>query len=388
MSETQPEQLVVAFNFPPFNDGSAVTVAKRIVENQNPVDVVTADLSRVRSKDSTLSDLVSPWVNRVHQLSVPIKFADESSIRPFVTRGLHALRGRAYTSVYSRSMWPHSHFIAAHVRATGIAGHWTAEFSDPILWHVDATRRPSGKIIIDNHSARVLRLVGARGQRFLLERKSVLEWAQFVPFLAADELVFTNSQQQDVMIADAPAWMEDLIRAKSTISPHPTLPASYYGSPHTPGPRVPGGRFRIGYFGNFYPNRGGGELLEAMSTLAPDSLSKLQLDIYTENPSTLLRLAIKLRLENHVNTHPPLPFIEFLRESNSYDALLVNDIATSPFGTPSPFLPSKYSDYAGSTAPTMAISLAGSPLDCRAAEFKARTGDIDSIRLMLQKAIA
>lgn len=387
MFEIQPERLVVAFNFPPFNDGSAVTVAKRIMENQCPVDVVTADLSRVRAKDSTLYDLVSPWVNRVHQLSIPIKFADESSIRPFVSKGLHALRGRSYTSVYSRSMWPHSHFLGAHVRATGLARHWTAEFSDPILWHVDATRRPSGKILVDRHSAHVLRLVGARGQKLLLERNSVLEWAQFVPFLAADNLVFTNNQQQEVMIADAPSWMEDLIRAKSTISPHPTLPGSFYDSSCMAAPRAPDGKFRVGFFGNFYPNRGGGELLEAMSTLASDSLRKLQVDIYTDNPSALLRLAGKLRLESNVSAHSPLPFIEFLRQSNSYDALLVNDIATSPFGVPSPFLPSKYSDYAGSSAPTMAISLAGSPLDARPAEFKARTGDIDSIRLMLQRAI-
>ncbi|QNN82273.1 hypothetical protein H3H54_14540 [Brachybacterium sp. Z12] len=378
--------MVVAFNFPPFNDGSAVTVAKRIIEVGERVDVISADLSRVRSVDPSLSELVHPLVNSIQHLSVPIKFADETSVRPFVTKGISSLRSRArnpYTSVYSRSMWPHSHFLAAHTRTSGLALEWVAEFSDPILWHADATPRPSSRVTLDNHSAKILRSVGAQGQRLLQERDSILEWAQFVPFLLADELVFTNSQQQEIMIADAPLWARKSIQERSRISPHPTLPRPYYETGPEALPQPSSDGFRIGYFGNFYPNRGGGEFLEALSTLDQDIRRRIHLDVYTSDASPLLKAARSLKLESHVDTRPALPFSAFLRTSDTYDALLVNDIATSPFGIPSPFLPSKYSDYSGSSAPIMAIALEGSPLDIRPAAFKARTGDIDSIRRML-----
>lgn len=391
MPDTRPEHLVVAFNFPPYNDGSAVTVAKRIVEEGRPVDVISADLSKVRSVDNSLSDLVSPWVKTNHRVSVPIIFADELSVLPFVDKGLRALGRRThlpYRSVYSRSMWPHSHFLAAHARAKGLAIKWTAEFSDPILWHVDATPRPSGSITIDDNSAQILRAVGARAQQLLLERSTVLEWAQFVPFLLADELVFTNPQQREVMVRDAPEWLRDSIRARSTISSHPTLPANYYGSPSKAAPRSKNDKFTVGYFGNFYPNRGGGEFMEAVSSMPLDWHKHFKLDIYTGDAAPLLRVATRLGISKLVRVLPPLPLLEFLRASNQYDALLVNDIATSPFGLPSPFLPSKISDYTGSSAPVMSISLKGSPLDQHSARYRARTGDVDSIRTMLTEALS
>lgn len=390
MRKSTADRLIVAFNFPPFTDGSAVTVAKRIVEADVPVDVVSADLSAVRSRDESLVDLVAPWLVEHHTVKVPVLFADERSLVPFVERGLIAVRqrrGRPYEEVYSRSMWPHSHFLAARLRSEGDAHRWIAEFSDPILWHADATLRPSGAVSLSGANLRLLRAVGSRAQAFLRENATVLAWAQFVPFLLADELVFTNEQQLQVMLNDAPEWMRAGVESRATISPHPTLPASHYraekGSPQ-PSPQD---RFSIGYFGTFYPNCGGGEFLEAISLLPASLRARITLDVYTGDAGHLLDAAIRLGVADSVRKQSPLQYRRFLQTSNSYNALLVNDIATSPFGVPSPFLPSKYSDYAGSTTDTMAITLPGSPLDQKPARWRAHVGDVDGIAAMLEEAV-
>lgn len=350
MRERTADRLIVAFNFPPFTDGSAVTVAKRIVEADVQVDVIAADLSAVRSRDESLVDLVAPWLVWHHTVKAPILFADERSLIPFVERGLRAVRqrrGLPYEEVYSRSMWPHSHFLAARLRAEGDARRWIAEFSDPILWQADATPRPSGRVSLSGANLRLLRAVGSRAQEFLREHSTVLAWAQFIPFLLADELVFTNEQQLKVMLADAPVWMRDDIERRATISPHPTLPPSHYVAEQSPALPTRPGRFSIGYFGTFYPNRGGGEFLEAISLLPAHLRDRLILDVYTSEAGRLLETAARLGVAGCVRKQAPLPFRRFLQTSGAYGALLVSDIATTPFGVPSPFLPSKYSDYAG-----------------------------------------
>lgn len=390
MPDSSADRLIVAFNFPPFTDGSSVTVAKRIVEAEVPVDVIAADLSAVRTRDESLMNLVAPWVDEHHTVKVPVLFADERSLVPFIRSGLDVIRHRRerpYREVYSRSMWPHSHFLAAHLRNQGVAQRWIAEFSDPILWHVDATPRPSGPVSLSGPNLPLLRAVSARAQNFLRENSTVLAWAQFVPFLLADELVFTNDQQMKVMIADAPDWMRHDVEQRSTISPHPTLPREHYVTNVAPGHNPTSDTFSIGYFGTFYPNRGGGEFLEALSLLPPHLLAHLSLDIYTADAGRLLEVAARLGLSKNVRRIPPLPFRQFLLATESYDALLVNDIATSPFGTPSPFLPSKYSDYTGSSAGTMAITLPGSPLDKKPVDWRAHVGDVDGISTMLMDAV-
>ncbi|WP_422115742.1 hypothetical protein [Brachybacterium sp. UNK5269] len=396
MNDHNPETLVIAFNFPPFNDGSAVTIAKRIVNAGKPVDVIAADLSSVRNRDDSLFGLIAPLVNRVEYVHIPITFASEVGVRNFVEAGLSTIsrfrRKQPYASIFSRSMWAHSHFLAAELRARGVSKHWTAEFSDPLLWQADASARPSGAITEPSFMAYALRAMGAREQALLQEENSVLYWAQMVPYILADELLFTNEQQLDLMLQDAPQFLRERVVAKAVVSPHPTpQPALYtsgangavtreppFGPQSQAASREPG-TFRIGYFGTFYPNRGGGEFLEALSLLPPVERHRIRLDVYSSGADHLIRAARHLGLRKNVRVLAPLPYREFLSKTQEYDALLVNDIATTPFRMPSPFLPSKYSDYAGSKTPTIAITIPGSPLDQLPTRWKSHVGMIDSL---------
>lgn len=404
MTEARAETLVIAFNFPPFNDGSAVTMAKRMIESDHKVDVIAADLTSVRNRDGSLFDLIAPWVNRVKYTPTPIQFASEVGMRAFVDAGISAHRAmgrRIYQRMFSRSMWAHSHFLAAELKGRGISNTWTAEFSDPLLWQADGSARHSGTIDDPSFMAHALREMGTREQRLLRENNSVLYWAQMIPCILADKLLFTNDQQFELMLHDAPQFLRGAIEEKSTISPHPTLPSQYYerasdgatagtftGPSRADFAKDTTERFRIGYFGTFYPNRGAGEFLEALSLLTSSEREAIRLEVYSDGAEQLLQVANRLNLGSSVGVLPPLPYREFLYATGNYDALLVNDIATTPFGTPSPFLPSKYSDYAGSTADIMAIAIPGSPLDARSVKWKAHVGAADGIVAMLRSAIA
>ena len=376
--------LVVAFNFAPFTDGSAVTIAKRIVEAGHLVDVISADLSTIRTADDQLQDFVGPYIGEHAMVRPVIRFAAQDSLRDFTKRGLAVAEARRldpYETVYSRSMWPHSHFLAAHIRARGLADRWTAEFSDPVLWHVDGEPRPSGPLEIGPQEAALLRQLGTPQQRLLRDRQTVLAWTQFLPFFLADQIVFTNEQQRTVMLNDLPEALRNDAFERSTVSEHPTPPAELY-EPAVERPRDDT-RFRIGYFGTFYANRGAADFLEALSMLTDDERKQIVLDVYAEKADDLRRAARALDVMECVNIRKPLPYREFLRQSNSYDALLVTDIATSPFSVPSPFLPSKYSDYAGSRTPIFSISITGSPLDAKTTKWRAEIGNSASIRRSL-----
>ena len=398
------ETLVVAFNFPPFNDGSAVTMAKRTIEADQKVDVIAADLTSVRNRDDSLFDLIAPWVDRVKYTRTPVQFATEVGMRSFVDAGISAHRAmgrRTYKEMFSRSMWAHSHFLAAELKGRGVSNTWTAEFSDPLLWQADGSARHSGAIDDPSFMAHALKEMGTREQRLLRENNSVLYWAQMIPCILADKLLFTNDQQFELMLHDAPQFLRGAIEEKAIISPHPTLPSQYYERPSGgtaagtfAGPsranfaKDTTERFRIGYFGTFYPNRGAGEFLEALSSLTPSEREAVCLEVHSDGAENLVQVANRLHLGSCVRVLPPLPYREFLYATGNYDALLVNDIATTPFGTPSPFLPSKYSDYAGSTAGIMAIVIPGSPLDARSVNWKAHVGATDGVVAMLRGAIA
>lgn len=386
---TRAETLVIGFIAPPFTDASAVTLAKRIIMAGERVDILCADLSRVRTRDDSLFELISPLIDHHMMVPAPAFFTDYSATRAFMEHSVALLRARIseYRDVYSRVMWPHSHFVAALAKAEHPQLRWTAEYSDPPLRLADGGVRPSGDVTVDRWMRRILRAVPQEYQRVLLEDRRLTSWTQVLGFALADRIVFTNDQQMAAMLEDkVPAPLAARVRERAEIRPHPTLPRQYYGSPR-PG-RDDDAHLHIGYFGTFYPNRGGGEFLEAISSLSAAERRGVTLHMFSGGGASLLAAARYLGIGDVVQTHAPLPYLEFLRETDSMDALLVADISTQPFGVPSPFLPSKYSDYRGSSAEIMAVTIPGSPLDQLPARWTAHCGDVRSQRGMLSAAIA
>lgn len=380
------ERLVVAYNFPPFNDGSAVTMAKRVVSWGEPVDVISKDMSDRRTADSSLESLMQPFVKHHRLVRGPTVFAGWKSVASFVEGGIQAVHdwGTTYPRLYSRSMFAHSHYLAAVIKKRGIAEHWTAEFSDPLARGVDGRPRRSEKIP-DCALSRELRQ-NLPGWTEAMDGgvDNVLPFAQAIALAFADELVFTNAQQRTVMLQGLPQMVQQSLIARSTIAAHPTLPAEFYRERVAPR----NGRVRIGYFGSLYPNRGAGEFLEGWATCPAAVRDAIDLEIFSDSPcDEVKRSAARLGLSSRVQVKRALPLRQFLLLASDFDALLVTDIATKPFNVPSPFLPSKVSDYRGSAAPIMALVHEGSPLDEVAPKYKAQLGDIKAVRSMLEQAV-
>lgn len=381
------EDLVVAYNFAPFADASAVTVAKRLHEWGRPVDVVTQDLSAVRRKDDSLQALVSPFVR--HQMSVtgPVHFTSWDSISAFVLSGLSRVGGwrgtRPYARVYSRSMWPQSHFLAAILKLRHPSTEWRAEFSDPLLWRVDGSPRPSRPVPVDFLSRQLLGGLPARFQRALPERVNNFQAAQILPFALADQLVFTNGQQRDLMLNDLAN--ESLMREvadRSVISAHPTLAPSWYEGPEVRTGRA-GSTIRIGYFGTFYPNRGLGVMIEAMRTLTPEQRKRIRLHVFSGASSVVAGAAERAGIRHMIHAHPELPYLDFLKTAAHFDYLLVQDSEVGVFPVANPYLPSKLSDYRGAGTKIFAIVAAGSEMAGMAFDQKAWVGDVSSVRTAL-----
>lgn len=381
--------LVVAYNFPPFADASAVTVTKRLAEWDRHVDVVCQDLTGLRTVDPTLGSLVEPYVDRRFVMTSRPRFLEWASISDFVAGGMRRLTTagglESYERVYSRSMWPHSHVLAAAAAIQRPNVKWRAEFSDPLLRHVDGRARHSPPLTVDAVSRRLVGSLPVTYQGWFAERGELLHLVQALPFALADTLVFTNEQQRTVMLADL--HDEDLAESalrRSEISPHPVPPSAWVAERSTP---AHPSKVSIGYFGTLYPNRGFGTLVEAIRILEPSVREKLAVDLYTDKVTMMHNLIRRGGVEDVVSVKPALPYLEFLSAATRYNYLLVLDTQGGDFPVPNPFLPSKVSDYSATGRGVIAVVSPGSELDRRDFSLRARVGSVSELRETLIVAI-
>lgn len=390
---TGDRHLVVAYNFPPFVDASAVTQAKRIAVAGHRVDVVSQDMTGLRARDEPLLKLVAPFIDTHDVIRGRPAFLSWPSMRQFAAQGLRRLSMRGplerYATVYSRSMWPHSHVLAALVKIMHPAIQWQAEFSDPLLHHVDGSHRVSPVIPDEDAVLRqMVRALPHAYRDFLGAGGEMLHLIQALPFALADTLVFTNAQQQTVMLSDLgnDELAADAAR-RSMVSPHPAPPADWTTQPTTARLSTPG-LCRIGYFGTLYPNRGLGSITESVRLLPFATRSRLRLDVYTAQREASYNQVTRCRVGDVIRLHPELPYTQFLKVAATYDHLLVTDTQTGGFPVVNPFLPSKISDYAATGTNVIAITVPGSELSKLGYSPTASVGDIGSIRDALAQAAA
>lgn len=380
-----PTDLVVAYNFAPFTDTGATIVSKRIRETARPVDVISNNMGKLREALPENLLLAEPYISQHRQLSTPPQFANPAGTRTFVDHGLKAYEslvvgGRHYDRLYSRSMWPASHFLAAKIKMQDSSLFWTAEFSDPVRLTTEGTMRNvdlAGSSLVEAFSD----LKGQERFKLLFDEPDLYAWTELLPYLMADELVFTNQFQLETMLEYAPTEIRHLVREKAVVSVHPTLPRDFYsvGRPAQP----PEGRINIGYFGDFYSTRGLHEVLHAIEALSEDDRSKLCLSIFTSKASDELDVAASGSLRSVLRMGPRISFLDFLATLDQFDVLIVNDAITLDTHVRNPYLPSKLSDYRGSQAKIWAISEPGSALTAFKADYESTRGSIEEAKSVL-----
>lgn len=372
-------RLVVATNFSPSADTGAIVTAKRIRNVGEPVDVISSDLSHVRARHWKNSLISSPYVHK-HRMVQPgiTSFSSVQDLLSFINAGMSVFSdwvdaGAEYQSIYSRSMWPHSHLLAAAIKRRAPDLHWVAEFSDPNSLTVEGKFRTQPEVP-EELAEKFLGWGSAEHDNLLNSEPAVFRWAELLPYLYADELIFTNGNQLKIMLEHAPPGLRADIKSRAVINVHPTLPAAFYEIAQ-PAWVADSDRVNLAYFGDFYKTRGMSEIFDGLNELTDAELSQIRLTIFTASKHEVVRRFLHPRVASVVEICHKLEFLEFLAVLKNFDVLIVNDAQTAGHFSLNPYLPSKISDYRGASTPVWAVTESGSILSSMVFEYESRLGD-------------
>ena len=383
-------RLVASYCFPPYSDTAAVVAAKRVHDRGEPVDVICNAMDSIRQQDPDLVQVCGSLVRRFAAVPSRTAFSSWGSVVDYQQRGLEtflrweSLQGD-YESLYSRAQFAASHFLAVAIKAARPGIHWDAEFSDPLSHDVLGQVR-TAPAHDDRTLARLRSAVESAGFRPPAGLNAV-QWGEVAAFALADSVMFTNSHQRDFMLehchdADLAARVERV----AVVSPHPTPSAALYEAKQSTHELDPGRR-HVGYFGNFYANRGVTGVLDALALLPGDARGRVMLHVFTSKPEELHDVVAARGLGDCVRVGPFVGYLEFLALARRMDCLLVND-AVSPPGAPNPFLPSKWSDYRGSGTQVWGVVEEGSALDAQPLDHRSPIEHVSAAVQVLRRISA
>lgn len=385
------DTLVFSYCFPPYSDTSANVVAKVIRNRGALVDVFYADMSRVRKKDLSTRLIVDQFLVHSEEINVEPSFGNWSLISAYAAKALRAAVKRTrssgeYRKLYSRALWSGSHVAAALYKRKFPAVFWEAEFSDPLVLGADGTPREGA--ITHGPTTFKLKAMLRKSAWNSVSYATHFELTEIVSLACADRLIFTNSNQRDVMLSRYPSDLKDAAFAKSVIASHPQPSADLFTMGHSDY-KLDSSKLNIGYFGNFYGNRGMDDLISAVAALPQEAREKLQIHVFTSKPADLEVQLWGTAAYDRIRANSYIPYLDFLALLKQFDVLLVNDVDVSRSTWASnPFLPSKIADYKGSAVPIWGIVSKGSPLSYEPLAFTSYVGDVKGAISVLQDLLA
>lgn len=380
------DTLIFSYCFPPYSDPAAVVMAKILRSQKEYVDVVSADMGEVRSLDPSLKTLTNRWVNKEKQISVAPRFSSWPEIAKFGSKALRAAEAyypeKKYRRVHSRALWSGSLVAAALYKAKYPETEWIAEFSDPLRWNSKGESRPGGPAY-GRVARKMIALLGDKQDEVVWN--SHFSFTEAVAIIGADKLIFTNENQREIMLSEYSEEIQQIAREKSKIRSHPILERSWYEkfSPV----EVPLDSINLAYFGSFYPNRGLGELLNALETLSEQKKNLPKLTLFTPNRSIAENHIRQRYLQKIVKVEDPLKYLHMIASLDKFDVLIVNDAETNGGFAFNPFLPSKMADYQGSVTDIWKFVEEGSPMSTIHTKYSSMIGDFDEASNILNQII-
>lgn len=343
MNEDLAKRLYISYCFPPYSDTSGIVMAKRIVDAGVPCDVIHNNMYDVRNMDLTLERLAEPYIANRREINTTSSFTNSKYIGLFVERSLEKLDIYKYREIYSRALWPASHVLAYEVFKESRNIRWIAEFSDPLYRDIKNDIRESA--YYTKKDIKEIRKHTAPNYQKYLDH-NLFNMTEVIPFLFAEELVFTNTLQLEVMIERFDEDFKEMVRNKATIAKHPTLPKEYY-SYQKNYVELDKSKINIGYFGNFYETRNAEEIMDIARIIKAEGLD-VRMHVFTNNTRQVKSQIFSNGLKEIVAVNPYLRYFDFLSAMKEFDYLLLSDARTSEYKRQNPYLPSKFSDYIGS----------------------------------------
>jgi len=386
--QNNAKDLIISYCFTPYVDTSAVVMAKRVRDKKKIVDVVYNDMSPVRIKDERLNALADDMIDERLPIQTPTNFSQWDAIEAFskmMMKKIKHLDKDPYESIYSRVMWPASNFAAFEYKLQYPETRWIAEFSDPILFDIHGEVRYS-KITNKWHYQVIESLLQKRGFK-MPKSDNLFFWCEYLAYLFADELIFTNQNQLFYMLEKTEQALHDIITKKATISSHPTLPKEYYyimESHYS----LNKNKVNLAYFGTFYQTRKLNDIIEIVKTLSSTYREKVVIHIFTNSKEELTDLIDKNQLSVNFRVNDYVSYFEFLNLTTKFDCLILNDAITKPGKSFNPYLPSKLSDYKGSSQSIWGLyendSIISNSEDIK---YKSELGQISKSCKILEKII-
>ena len=384
--------LYISFLFPPSCNVSGITLSKRIIENQKVVDVLQA---KNKSDDcKLLNKYVDEYIN--NRIIVDIACDNDWAvcISEFVQKAIKLIKDD-YKKIYSRSWLMSNHFLAFEYKLSNQDVFWSAEFSDPLIYDISNNPKKYREMIITDEkyikkiNNQIKKYNEYNDSNFDLIKKNTSAYfiAEYVTYLFADEVIFTNENQRKVMLNQFPVDIEEHIINKTKIRPHPTLPPKFYSISDVDLNLNPD-FINIAYFGgDYYSRRHFESLFYAFDSLNHKYKEKIKFYFYISDVEVIKSLIKSLQSPHSFKVLKPLNYIDFLNATTQFDVLVVNDLITCENFKINPYLPSKLSDYLGSKTDIWALYERGSVLSTYDLKYKSDISNLDECLHQLVKIL-
>ena len=360
-------KLIISYAFSPTNTTTSNVVAKKILSDKKNVDIICASLDDM-PKDFTLEKIVLEYI--VNKFTVTSNFSTEwDNILNFVNEGMKLIK--EYGEIYSRANFVHSHFLALEYKIKNPKTYWKAEFSDPLIYTF-GNRHLSGKLTDEEYISRINKILKEKNLEPISSKNDINCVCEYLTFIFADEIIFTNESQKDVMIDSLPFKVD--IDEKYIISPHPTLDEKYYHIKKS-NYSLDKNYVNFAYFGVIFPNRSFEDFINAFENISEKFKDKIRLHLFTPNRTLFEQLLTKDLLEK-TTFNQNIDYLEFLNLSKKFDVLIAEDSYTKGHFIKNPYLPSKISDYKGSDTTIWAICEKNSEMSKLDIKYKSYINDL------------
>lgn len=363
-------ELFISYAFAPTNTTTSNMVAKRILTEKKNVDVIYATLNNL-NKDYELEKIVNQFL--IRKFEVELDFEDSwNNIKEFTEKGMEKLKGVNYEKIYSRAYFTQSHFLALEYKLTHPDTYWRAEFSDPLIYSM--TKKENSPPIDDQEFVNYINEKLGIKYTHIKKEDSVNLICEYLTYVFADEVIFTNENQAEVMgeLMQYPVDIDE----KTTISPHPTLDEKYYYIKDNCY-EIDDNYINFAYFGVTHLNRTLEDFIEGFDNLDNDLKDKIRFHVFTPD-KIMFEQILSSDLYKKTRINPVVNFLDFLNVTTKFDILLVEDSHIKGVYSKNPFLPSKISDYKGSKRDIWAICDNTGIMNDMDITYKSRLNDMNS----------
>lgn len=379
------DELAISFFFPPSRDVAGMLLAKRYLIEGKKFDVIQS--TPKGDCDWEFKALLDEYINEQILIDVDCSPNFTECIFEFVDKSMQELDKRPVYNKISSIVWKIANsFLALEYKFRHPDVYWQAEFTDPIIYDIYNKKRVAKEdkqiddmAYIEKLNQFILDLNSSEGRDFKTVEKFVDVYflVEYITFLFADEIVFTNENQQKFMLSGFCEDVRDFVLAKSVVKHPPILPKEYYMIKDYK-EDLDSSMVNIAYFGNVYSKRHFEVIYHAFEVLNHKFKSKLQFHFYLNDKPLVERLTEGLEISDNIHLKNTVESLEYLNLTTKFDVLIVNDLITSDCFEANPYLPSKLSEYLGSGSDIWAIYEKGSTLEKAEVKYKSDVHDFTS----------